>query len=108
MSEDLGKARFTAHSIEQFYDFPSKQDQWGIITGLKGEIVVLLNDQHTLVENYIDLHATHTQMKSSLIPIIAKIPSYLLGTAIVSYLNTIHSGASRLDKKIRGDSSHCR
>ena len=25
LSEDLGKARITAHSIEQFYDFPSKQ-----------------------------------------------------------------------------------
>ena len=26
LSEDLGNARITAHSIEQFYDFPSKQD----------------------------------------------------------------------------------
>ena len=26
LSEDLGKARITVHSIEQFYDFPSKQD----------------------------------------------------------------------------------
>ena len=25
MSEDLGKARITAHSIEQFYDFSSKE-----------------------------------------------------------------------------------
>ena len=26
LSEDLGKAKVTAHSIEQFYKFPSKQD----------------------------------------------------------------------------------
>ena len=26
LSEDLGKARITAHSIKQFYDFPSMQD----------------------------------------------------------------------------------
>ena len=47
LSEDLGKARITTHSIEQFYDFPSKQDYGRIIEGLKGETIVLLNDQHT-------------------------------------------------------------
>ena len=47
--EDLGKARITAHCIEQFYDFPSKQDYGGIVKGLKGESVALLNDQQTLV-----------------------------------------------------------
>ena len=40
-SEDLGKAKITAHSIEKFHDFPSKQDYRGIIKGLKGDIVVL-------------------------------------------------------------------
>ena len=33
LSEDLGKARIIAHSIEQFYDFPSKQDYGRIIKG---------------------------------------------------------------------------
>ena len=98
MSEDLGKARITAHSIEQFYDFPSKEDNGRVIEGLKGEIVVLLNDQHTLVENYIELHAKHTKMKRSLIPIIGKGFSYLFGTATESDLNTICSSVSRLAK----------
>ena len=31
LSEDLGKARITAHSIEKFYDYPSKQDYKGIM-----------------------------------------------------------------------------
>ena len=57
--EDLGKAKITAHSIEQFYDFPSKEDYKGIIKGLKGEIVILQNDQYTLVENNIEMHAIH-------------------------------------------------
>ena len=59
--EDLGKARIASHSIEQFYDFPSIQEYRGIIKGLKGEIVALQNYQHTLNENYIELHAIHTQ-----------------------------------------------
>ena len=61
LSEDLGKARIPTHSIEQFYDFPSKQDYCRIIKGLKGEIVALQNDQYTLVKNYIELHAIHTK-----------------------------------------------
>ena len=63
LSEDLGKARIAAHKIEQFYDFPSKQGYGRIIKGLKGEIVALLNDQHNVVENYIELPAIHTKMK---------------------------------------------
>ena len=31
LSDDLGKARITAYSVEQFYDFPSKQDYGRII-----------------------------------------------------------------------------
>ena len=62
-SEDLGKAKIAAHSIKQFYDFPPKQDYRQIIKGLKGEILALLNDQHNLVENYIELHVIHTKMK---------------------------------------------
>ena len=61
LPEDLGKASITAHSIQQFYDFPSKQDYRGIIKRLKGEIVALQNGQHTLLENYIELHAIHTE-----------------------------------------------
>ena len=78
MSEDLRKARIAAHSIEQFYDFPSKQDYGRTIKGLKGEIVGLLNDQQTLVENYIEMHTIHIKMKRSLIPIIGKGLSYYL------------------------------
>ena len=63
LSEDLGKARITADIIESFYDFPSKQDYGRIIKELKSEIVVLQNDQHTLVENYIKLHAIHKKCK---------------------------------------------
>ena len=98
LSEDLGKDKIGAHIIEQFYDFPSKQHYWQIIKGLKGEIVALLNDQHTLVEHYIDLHAIHTNIKRSLISIIGKGLSYLFGTATESDLNTIHSNISRLTK----------
>ena len=38
LSEDLGKARITAYSIDQCYDFPSKQDNRRIIMGLKGRL----------------------------------------------------------------------
>ena len=79
--EYLVKDRITAHSIEQFYDLPSKQDYRRIIKGLKGKIVSLLNDQHTLVENYLKLHNIHTKIKRSPIPIKGKGLSYLLGTA---------------------------
>ena len=94
MLEDLGKARIAAHSIEQFYDFHSKEDYGRIIKELKGEIVALLNDQHTLVENYKKVHVIYTKMKSSLIPIIGKSLSYLFGTDF----NTLHSSVSRLAK----------
>ena len=59
----MGKVRIATHSIEQFYDCPSKQDYGQIIKGLKSEIVALLNDHHTPVENYIELHAIHTKIK---------------------------------------------
>ena len=84
--------------MNNFYDFPSKQDSGRIIKGLKGQIVALLNDQHTLVENYIELHAIHTKMTRSLIPIIGKGLSYLFGTATESDLSTITSSVSRLAK----------
>ena len=98
MSEDLRKVRIAAHSIEQFYNFPSKQDYGQIIKGLKGKIVALLNYQHTLMENYKDLHTIHTKIKRSLIPIIDKGLNYLFGTATESDLNTMCSSISRLTK----------
>ena len=98
LSGDLGKAKITADSIEQFYDFLSKQDYGRIIKGLKGEIVALLHDQHTLVEKYIELHTIHTKMKRSLIPILGKGLNYLFGTATGSDLSTICSSVSRLAK----------
>ena len=76
MSGDLGKAKINAHSIEQFHDFPSKQDYERTIKKFKGEIVALLNDQHTLVENYTELHAIQTKMKRLLTTIIGR-ESYL-------------------------------
>ena len=68
LSEDLGKFKITAESTEKFYDFPSNQDYRGLIKELKGENVTLQNDQHALVENYIELNAIHAKMKRSLIP----------------------------------------
>ena len=50
------------------------------------------------MENYTELHALHTKMKKSLIPIIGKGPSYLFKTATESDLNTIRSNVSRLAK----------
>ena len=59
----MGKATIADHSIEQFYDFPSKQNYGQIIKRLKGEIVDLLNDQHTPVDNCIELHANTHKIK---------------------------------------------
>ena len=98
LSEDLEKVTITAHSIDQIYDFPSKQDFRRIIEGLKGEIVALLNDPHSLVENYLELYVIHTKMKKSLIPIIGEGLSYLFATATESDLNTLCSSVSRLAK----------
>ena len=58
----------------------------------------MLNDQHTMVEYYIELHAIHTKIKRSLIPIIGKDLNCLFGTATESDLNAIHSSISRLTK----------
>ena len=84
--------------MEQFDDLPSKQDYRGIIMGLKCKIVDLLNDQHTLLENHIELHVIHTKMKRSLLPIIGKGLSYLFRMAAESDLNTMHSSVDRLTK----------
>ena len=89
MSKDLGKTKITAHSTEKYYDFPSRQDCGRIKKGLTGETVALLNDQHTLMENYIELHTIHTKMQRSLIPIMDKDLNFLFGTATESDLSTI-------------------
>ena len=60
--------------------------------------LALLNDQNILMETYIELHAMHTKMKRSLIPIIGKGLSYSFATATESNLNTICSSVSRLTK----------
>ena len=65
---------------------------------MKGEIVALVNDQHTVVENYIELHAIHTKMKWLLIPIIGDGPGYLFATATESDFKSICSSVSRLAK----------
>ena len=67
---------------------------------MKGwDLVALLNEQYTLVENYIELHAIHTKMKRSLDSYnevwVLTIYMKLLQK---SYLNTIHSSVSRLAK----------
>ena len=98
LSEYLGGVVITDHSIEQFYNFPSKQDYGRITVGLKCEIVALQNDQHTSVENYIELHAITHKIKGSLIHIIGKGLSYLFGTVTEADLNTICSHVSRWAK----------
>ena len=65
---------------------------------MNGENVAQLNDLHTVVINDIELHAIHTNMKRSLIPVIGKGLNYSFGTATESGLNTIHSSPSRLTK----------
>ena len=95
----------TTQSIEQFNDFSSKQDYGRIIKGLKVEIVALLNDQYTQVENYLELHAIYTKMKRSLIPIIGKCHRYLSRTATESDLNTVHSSVRRFAKS-QEDKAH--
>ena len=67
---------------------------------MKGEIVALQNDQHTVVENYIEVHSIHTNMKTSLIPIIGKGLTYLAGTATESDLNTIYSSVRKSQEEI--------
>ena len=77
---------------------PSELDYRGIITGFKGAIAAPQNDQHTLVENYIELYAIHIKMKRSLISKVGKGLSYLFGTATESDLKTICSNIIRLAK----------
>ena len=65
---------------------------------MKGEIVAVQNDQHTLVKDYMELHVIHTNKKRSLIPIVGKGLSCLFGTVTESDLHTICSNVSRLAK----------
>ena len=89
LSQDLRNAQIAANSIQNFYDFPSKQDYHKIIKGLNSEISSLQDDRIALVHSYIELHSIHSRMVRSLIPIIGKGLSYLFGTATESDLKTI-------------------
>ena len=96
LSNDLDKARTAAHTIDQFYEAPSKQDFRSVIAGLRAEIATLQKDQMNLVESYIDLHAIHTRIQRSLIPIIGKGLSFLFGTATEADLKVIHNNIDKL------------
>ena len=45
LSNDSDKARTAAHTIDQFYEDPSKQDLLSVITGLMAEIATLQKGQ---------------------------------------------------------------
>ena len=49
-----------------------------------------------LVESYIDLHAIHTRIQRSLMPIIGKGLSFLFGTATEADLKVIHNNIDKL------------
>ena len=98
LSNDLDKARTAAHTIDQFYEAPSKQDFRSVIAGFKAEIATLQKDQMNLVESYIDLHAIHTRIQRSLISIIGKSLSFLFGTATEADLKVIHNNIDKLAK----------
>ena len=97
LSNDLDKARTAAHTIDQFYEAPSKQDFMSVIAGLRAEIATLQKDQMSLVESYIGLQAIHTRMQRSLIPITGKGLSFLCGTPTDADLKVIHNN---IDKSV--------
>ena len=72
LSQDLRNAQIAANSIQNFYDFTSKQDYHKIIKGLNSEISSLQDDRIALVHSYVELHSIHSRMVRSLIPIIGK------------------------------------
>ena len=96
LSNNLDKARTAADTIDQFYEAPSKQDFRSVIAGLRTEIATLQKDLMNLVESYIDLHAMHTRIQRSLIPIIGKGLSFLFGTATEADLKVIHNNIDKL------------
>ena len=96
LSNDLDKARPAAHTIDPFYEASSKQDFKSVIAGLGAEIATLQNDQMNLVESYVDLHAIHTRIQKSLIPIIGKGLNFLSGTATEADLKVIHNNIDNL------------
>ena len=87
-----------AHTVDQLYESPSEQNFKSVIAGLKAEIVALQEDKVNLVGSYIDLHAIHSRVQRSLIPIIGKGLNFLFGTATESDLKTIHNNVDRLAK----------
>ena len=69
LSDDLGKAGIAAHTVDQLYESPSKQDFKFVIAGLKAEIIALQEDTFNLVGSYIDLHGIHSRVQRSMIPL---------------------------------------
>ena len=47
LSNDLHKVRTAAHTTDQFYEAPSKQNFRSVIAGLRAEIATLQEDQRT-------------------------------------------------------------
>ena len=45
LSNDLRKAGIAAHTVDQLYESPYKQDFKSVIAGLKAEIVALQEDK---------------------------------------------------------------
>ena len=91
LSDDLGKVVISAHTVDQLYESPSKQDFRCVIVGFKAEIVALQKDKVNLVGSYIDLHAIHSRVQRSLIPTIGKGLTFLFCTATESNLKTVHN-----------------
>ena len=79
-----------AHTVDQLYESPSKQDFKFVIAGLKAEIVALQEDKSPFSGSYIDIHAIHSRVQRSLIPIKGKGLNFIFGTATESDLKTIH------------------
>ena len=88
--------------MDQLYESTSKQDFMSVNAILKAEIVALQEDKVNLVKSYIDLHAIHSKVQRSLIPIIGKGLNFLFGTATESDLKAIYNNVDRLAKNQEG------
>ena len=97
LSDDFKKVGLAAHTVHKLYESP-KQYFMSVIAGLKAEIVALQENKVYLVGRYIDLHAIHSRVQRSLIPVIGKGLNFLFGTATVSGLKTVCNNVDRLAK----------
>ena len=96
LPNDLDKPKTAAHTIDKFYEAPSKQDFRSVIAGLRAEIATLQKDQINLVESYIDLQDIHTRIQRSLIPNIGKGLNFLFDTATETDLKVICNNIDKL------------